>query len=77
MDTNWSNWKKNNYFDLEKTESLIDTYKKFFKFHKINTKKMNIIEMGAGHGRMTLVFINFFKKNTCSRSRRKFDKFIK
>ena len=62
MDINWSNWKKNNYFDDENRDFFIDTYKNFFKFHKINTKKMNIIEMGAGHGRMTIIFTNLFKK---------------
>jgi ubiquinone/menaquinone biosynthesis C-methylase UbiE len=62
MDINWSNWKKNNYYTLEKRNFLIEIYKKFFKFHKINTKKMNIIEMGAGHGIMTLIFINLFNK---------------
>lgn len=62
MDINWSEWHKTNYFDNDTNDFFIDIYKKFFKFHKINTKKMNIIEMGAGHGRMTMIFTYLFKK---------------
>ena len=60
MDINWSNWKKNNYLDLEKSEFLIDTYKNFFKFHKINTKKNEYNRNGGWTWKNDISIYKFF-----------------
>ena len=58
----WKNWGKVPYYNLESLIKISNIYKKLFKLYNINTLKMEVLEMGCGHGRFTLILNKMFKK---------------
>ena len=52
------------YIEKEKELEQRIIYNNFFKIHKINNKKLNILEIGAGHGIYTVLFSKMFKSIT-------------
>tara|TARA_B110000208_G_C11637646_1_gene383209 strand:- start:181 stop:435 length:255 start_codon:yes stop_codon:yes gene_type:complete len=50
-----------NYFTIDKIYLIKYKYIKLFDYHNINYKKMNMLEVGYGHGAYTLLFKYMFK----------------
>lgn len=64
--SNWSSYKNRKYLTEEKLKFYSNFYSQLFDSFKIDTKDQTVIEIGAGHGIFTEVFINFFKKYTAA-----------
>lgn len=63
MTTNkWSNYKERKYLTDEQLDNHKSFYSKLFEKYNIDTKNQTAIEIEAGHGIHTKVFVDFFKK---------------
>jgi 2-polyprenyl-3-methyl-5-hydroxy-6-metoxy-1,4-benzoquinol methylase len=60
-DLNWDSWIKHPYATDEQSLKLGKVISDFFKKLKINTRKMTMLEIGAGHGIFTLILHKLFK----------------
>lgn len=58
----WSNYKDKGYFTKEQLDNHKDFYKTLFTKLEINTQDKTAIEIGAGHGIYTEVFVDLFKR---------------
>ena len=62
---NWTTaWEDMNYLDDEKLKLFQTLYTDLFELYKIKHKKMNVLEVGCGHGIRTLIFIDLVKHIT-------------
>ena len=66
MGDRWIDYDKIHYYLNEKDiEDIKEKYKKLFSIFNINYKENNILEVGCGHGIMSLIFIEIFKSMLC------------
>lgn len=66
MSDRWIDYDKIHYYLNEKDiEDIKEKYKKLFSIFNINYKENNILEVGCGHGIMSLIFIGIFKSMLC------------
>ncbi len=61
---NWESWKNKEYLDKDKLQLIKKFYTDLFNLYNIKHKKMNVLEIGCGHGIYTLVFIDLVKHIT-------------
>jgi protein-L-isoaspartate O-methyltransferase len=62
MSINWSSYiDTHDYYDESLLTEIIGRYIKFFKVYNIKSKKMSVLEIGAGHGINTMIFTKLFK----------------
>ncbi len=58
----WSNWKRHGYLTEKEFNTIKKEYEELFNFYDIETEKMSLLEIGSGHGRLTLIYEKLFKK---------------
>ena len=59
----WSKWKdKATYLSKDTFDIFTGKFNTFFKYHHLHPTNMNLLEIGCGHGRFTLLFSKLFKK---------------
>ena len=58
----WSNWKRHGYLTEKHSNIIKKEYEELFNFYDIETEKMSLLEIGSGHGRLTLIYEKLFKK---------------
>ena len=58
----WSNWKRHGYLTEKHSNIIKKEYEELFNFYDIKTEKMSLLEIGAGHGRLTIIYEKLFKK---------------
>lgn len=56
----WSKYERGHLSD-ERSERFFDYFTKVFEMYKCDTKDKTAIEIGAGYGKFTEVFVKFFK----------------
>ncbi len=61
-DNKWSNYKNKEYLSQEILDENKSYYSTLFTKFNIETLNKTAIEIGAGHGMFTEIFINFFKR---------------
>ena len=54
-------YKNRKYLSKKEEKNIINVYSKLFQIYNINNKKLNAIELGAGHGIKTIVLKELFK----------------
>jgi SAM-dependent methyltransferase len=64
MPKDWSSYNELKYLSKELLNKRITLYTILFEKFNIDTHNQTVIEVGAGYGRMTEVFINLFKNYT-------------
>ena len=64
MPKDWGFYKDRGYLSKELLNKKITFYTTLFEKFSIDTHNQTVIEVGAGHGIMTEVFINLFKNYT-------------
>jgi len=66
MSDRWIDYDKIHYYLNEKDiKNIKEKYKELFSIFNINYKENNILEVGCGHGIMSLIFIEIFKSMLC------------
>lgn len=66
MKNRWKDFDKiHNYFDNDKNYIISKKYKCLFDLFNINYKENTLLEVGCGHGILSLIFRNFFTKMVC------------
>lgn len=66
MGDRWIDYDKIHYYLNEKDiKNIKEKYKDLFSIFNINYKENNILEVGCGHGIMSLIFIKIFKSMLC------------
>ena len=61
MNISWDTWENKEYHNDVNLNLALNRYSKLFKFHKLNAKKMDILEIGCGNGRETYILSKMFK----------------
>ena len=58
----WDRYSERNYFNKSRLDKEISYYNTLFQCFDCNTRELTAIEIGAGHGIHTKIFVNSFKK---------------
>lgn len=66
MKNRWKDFEKiHDYFDSNKNNYITNKYKCLFDLFDINYKNNVLLEVGCGHGIISLIFNNLFEKMIC------------